>query len=131
MNAFKKLTARFIGSKTTPSQLRLVVLNLACVAIVSVSFKPSGVSARGHWAKRSKKSRSGGEGRTIKHSCSFLKHYMSRSSFLLICAGKTRSLIVKIAHENTDCQERKTSIGYAVPSPERQVTFAATEFRMF
>ena len=28
---------------------------LACVAVVSVSFKPSGASARGHWAKRSKK----------------------------------------------------------------------------
>ena len=31
---------------------------VACVAVVSVSFKPSGAStkdARGHWAKRSKK----------------------------------------------------------------------------
>ena len=35
---------------------------LACVAVVSVSFKPSGASARGHLAKRSKKSRSGGGG---------------------------------------------------------------------
>ena len=32
-----------------------VEIVLACVAVVSVSFKPSGVSARGHWAKRSKK----------------------------------------------------------------------------
>ena len=31
---------------------------LACVAVVSVSFKPSG--ARGHWAKRSKKVGAGG-----------------------------------------------------------------------
>ena len=35
---------------------------LACVAVVSVSFKPSGASARGHLAKRSKKIRSGREG---------------------------------------------------------------------
>ena len=33
---------------------------VACVAVVSVSFKPSGSSARGHLAKRSKKSRSRG-----------------------------------------------------------------------
>ena len=42
---------------------------IACVAVVSVSFKPSGAStkdARGHLAKRSKKSRSGGEGRGRK-----------------------------------------------------------------
>ena len=37
-------------------------LNVACVAVVSVSFKPSGVSARGHWAKRSKKVGAGGAG---------------------------------------------------------------------
>ena len=30
-------------------------MGVACVAVVSVSFKPSGVSARGHWAKRNKK----------------------------------------------------------------------------
>ena len=35
---------------------------LACVAVVSVSFKPSGVSARGHLAKRSKKVGAGGRG---------------------------------------------------------------------
>ena len=35
---------------------------IACVAVVSVSFKPSGVSARGHWAKRSKKVGAGGRG---------------------------------------------------------------------
>ena len=34
----------------------------ACVAVVSISFKPSGVSARGHWAKRSKKGGAGGRG---------------------------------------------------------------------
>ena len=45
--------------------------HLACVAVVSVSFKPSGASARGHWAKRSKKSRSGGEGRGRKGNLSF------------------------------------------------------------
>ena len=28
---------------------------IACVAVVSVSFKLSGISARGHWVKRSKK----------------------------------------------------------------------------
>ena len=43
------------------------VQTVACVAVVSVSFKPSGASARGHLAKRSKKSRSegggGGEGK--------------------------------------------------------------------
>ena len=39
---------------------------IACVAVVSVSFKPSGSSARGHLAKRSKKSRSGGEGQGRK-----------------------------------------------------------------
>ena len=41
---------------------------VACVAVVSVSFKPSGVSARGHWGKRSKKvrERRGGEGRGRK-----------------------------------------------------------------
>ena len=32
---------------------------LACVTVVSVSFKPSGASARGHWAKKEQKSRSG------------------------------------------------------------------------
>ena len=36
-----------------PILLYHVIRNLACVAVVSVSFKPSGVSARGHWAKRS------------------------------------------------------------------------------
>ena len=36
---------------------------LACEAVVSVSFKPSGVSARGHLAKRSKK---------VGFFCSFL-----------------------------------------------------------
>ena len=35
---------------------------IACVAVVSVSFKPSGASARGHWAKRSKKVGAGGGG---------------------------------------------------------------------
>ena len=35
---------------------------LACVAVVSISFKPSGASARGHWAKRSKKVGAGGGG---------------------------------------------------------------------
>ena len=43
---------------TAPSWATL----LACVAVVSVSFKPSGSSVRGHWTKRSKKSRSGGGG---------------------------------------------------------------------
>ena len=35
---------------------------VACVAVVSVSFKPSGVSARGHLAKKSKKVGAGGRG---------------------------------------------------------------------
>ena len=35
---------------------------LACVAVVSVSFKLSGAIARGHWAKRSKKVGAGGRG---------------------------------------------------------------------
>ena len=38
---------------------------VACIAVVSVSFKPSGAStkdARGHWAKRSKKVGTGGGG---------------------------------------------------------------------
>ena len=38
-------------------------LTVACVAVVSVSFKPSGASARGHLAKRSKtKVGAGGRG---------------------------------------------------------------------
>ena len=37
-------------------------LELACVAVVFVSFKPSGASARGHWEKRSKKVGAGGRG---------------------------------------------------------------------
>ena len=40
-----------------------VVQNLACVAVVSVSFKPSGASARARaLGKKEQKSRSGGEG---------------------------------------------------------------------
>ena len=40
---------------------------VACVAVVSVSFKPSGASARGHWAKRSKKvGAAGGVGKSPK-----------------------------------------------------------------
>ena len=35
---------------------------IACVSVVSVSFKPSGVSARGHWAKRSKQMKVGAGG---------------------------------------------------------------------
>ena len=35
---------------------------LACVAVVSVSFKPSGASVQGHLAKRSKKVGAGGGG---------------------------------------------------------------------
>ena len=38
------------------------VCSLACVAVVSVSFKPSGASARGHWAKSNKKVGAGGRG---------------------------------------------------------------------
>ena len=37
-------------------------IKVACVAVVSVSFKPSGVSARGYWHKKEQKSRSGGRG---------------------------------------------------------------------
>ena len=40
-----------------------VTKSLACLAVVSVSFEPSGVStkdARGYWAKRSKKVGEGG-----------------------------------------------------------------------
>ena len=40
------------------------VYNLACVAVVSVSFEPSGAStkeARGHWAKRNEKVEAGKE----------------------------------------------------------------------
>ena len=33
---------------------------VACIAVVSVSFKPNGASVRGHWAKRSKKVGAGG-----------------------------------------------------------------------
>ena len=39
---------------------------VACVAVVSVSFQPSGASARGHWAKGANKCRSRGEGRGRK-----------------------------------------------------------------
>ena len=55
-------------------------LFISCVAVVSVSFKPSGISARGHWAKRSKKSRSWG-GRPsppLLLFCSFLPNALAR-----------------------------------------------------
>ena len=35
---------------------------ITCVAVVSVSFKPSGASAPGHWAKGAKKVGAGGRG---------------------------------------------------------------------
>ena len=49
---------------------------LACVAVVSVSFKPSGVSAPGNWAKRSKKSRSAPP--PLLLFCSFLPNALPR-----------------------------------------------------
>ena len=48
---------------------------LACVAVVSVSFKPSGAIARGHWAKRRKRVGAGawgGGGRGLLACSSFL-----------------------------------------------------------
>ena len=56
-----------INSATHATVKRMV----ACVAVVSVSFRPSGSSARGHLAKRSKKSRSGREGRGRKGKVPF------------------------------------------------------------
>ena len=42
------------SAKLGPQEQHSVVA-ITCVAVVSVSFKPGGVSAREHWAKRSKK----------------------------------------------------------------------------
>ena len=65
---------RFLNASRWPNlnssckiRIRFERSALACVAVVSVSFKPSGSSARGHLAKRSKKRRrGGGEGRGRK-----------------------------------------------------------------
>ena len=43
------------GAGTRDEPQRTSAWEATCVAVVSVSFKPSGASARGHWAKRSKK----------------------------------------------------------------------------
>ena len=47
-----------IISNTVESTLAICLAR--CVAVLSVSFKPSGASARGHWAKWSKKVGVGG-----------------------------------------------------------------------
>ena len=57
------------------------------MVVVFVSFEPSGAStkdARGHWAKKEQKSRSGGEGPPPRSYffCSFLPSALARLSCL-------------------------------------------------
>ena len=57
------------------------IIVLACVAVVSVSFKPSGVSAREDWAKRSKKVGAGGRGGEGKETpAAEPRHFTERRS---------------------------------------------------
>ena len=57
------------------------IQRIACVAVVSVSFKPSGASARGHWAKRNKKVGAGGRGGEGKETpAAEPRHFTERRS---------------------------------------------------
>ena len=69
------------------------VIKLACIAVVSFSFKPSGASARGHWDKLRKKvgaGEGGGAGNERKRFLSFPPP--PAPTFLLLFAQCPRTL---------------------------------------
>ena len=84
-------------------------ISLACVAVVSVSFKPSGLSAREHWAKRSKNVGAGGRG-------GFLSFPPPPApTFLLLFAQCPRALSLK--ETETTATQASISRGWFVGPP--------------
>ena len=85
--------------RCSAKECRIAAGGLACVAVVSVSFKPSRASARGHLAKRSKKSRSRGEGRGRKgNACRWAQTFYRTSPNGFAPLGSTLSR--QMSHEN-------------------------------